>query len=111
MLGSIEGLTWLILEGGGSIADIWENQAARRNISVRRITSETWRQEILYPREQHSGREAKQRAIQVARKVIEWSQAPKPTALRHDTAEAILIGLWGLLEVGWLAELPIEIRR
>jgi len=111
LLGSIESLDWLILEGGGSIADIWEHEALRRNIPVRRVASETWRQQILYPREQRSGREAKARAIEVARQVIEWSQAPRPTALRHDTAEAILIGLWGLLEVGWLARLPSEIRR
>ena len=111
LLGNIENLGWLILEGGGAIADIWEHEAARRNIPVRQVASETWRQQILYPREQRSGREAKQRAIEFARRVIEWSEAPRPTALRHDTAEAILIGLWGLLEVGWLSELPPELRR
>ena len=111
LLGSIEGLDWIILEGGGAIADIWEREAARRKISVRRVASETWRRQILYPREQRSGRKAKERAIEVARQVIEWSQAPGATALRHDTAEAILIGLWGLLEVGWLLELPPQIRR
>jgi hypothetical protein len=31
--------------------------------------------------------------------------------LRHDTAEAILIGLWGVLEVGWLERLPDDLRR
>ena len=44
-----------------------------------------------------------------ARAVIEWSGAKRPTSLRHDAAEAILIGLWGALELGWLAELPQEL--
>ena len=34
--------------------------------------------------------------------------AAHPTSLRHDAAEAILIGLWGVLEVGWLDE-PSEV--
>jgi len=29
----------------------------------------------------------------------------------HDAAEAILIGLWGALELGWLAYLPEVVRR
>ncbi|MBC8076709.1 MAG: hypothetical protein H7Y32_11595, partial [Chloroflexales bacterium] len=46
-----------------------------------------------------------------ARRVIAWAGAPRPTSLRHDAAEAILIGLWGALEVGWLPALPPELRR
>jgi hypothetical protein len=41
--------------------------------------------------------------------VIEWSGAARPTSLRHDAAEAILIGLWGLLEAGWMGRLPDEL--
>ena len=48
---------------------------------------------------------------EMARKVIEWSAAPRPTALRHDTAEAIMIGLWGVLQLGWLAKLPRELHQ
>jgi hypothetical protein len=43
----------------------------------------------------------------MARKVIDWSGARRPTSLRHDAAEAILVGLWGGLQVGWLRELPV----
>jgi hypothetical protein len=42
--------------------------------------------------------------------VIEWSGITRPTSLRHDAAEAILIGLWGVLEAGWLPALPPELR-
>jgi len=40
-----------------------------------------------------------------------WSGARRPTSLRDAAAEAILIGLWGALEVGWLAALPEAVRR
>ena len=39
------------------------------------------------------------------------SGAARPTSLRHDTAESILIGMWGLLAVGWLDRLPPAIRK
>ena len=45
-----------------------------------------------------------------ARRVIEWSGAPRPTSLRHDAPEAVLIGFWGVLEVGWLDAVPPELR-
>ncbi len=110
-LGSIEDLVRLVLEGGGPLADIWEHEAKRRQISVCRVSPETWRQQLLYPRQQRSGYKAKQNAIEVARKVIKWSNAPRPTSLRHDAAEAILVGLWGILEAGWLEQLPPEVKR
>ena len=58
-----------------------------------------------------SGTQAKQTADELARRVINWSEAPRPTSLRHDAAEAILVGLWGALEVGWLERAPTEVRR
>ncbi|MFP2902614.1 hypothetical protein ACLEQD_40940, partial [Corallococcus sp. 4LFB] len=58
-----------------------------------------------------SGALAKDAADGLARRVIDWSHAPRPTSLRHDAAEAILLGLWGALEVGWLAQVPVEVRR
>jgi hypothetical protein len=103
-------LAWLVLEGGGPLADIWEHEAQRRQIAVLRIGAEDWRRRLLYPRQQRDTRRAKQSAISLARRVIEWSDAPRPTSLRHDTAEAILVGLYGVLAIGWLETLPPEIR-
>jgi hypothetical protein len=31
--------------------------------------------------------------------------------MRDDMAEAILVGLWGLLQIGWLDNLPEPLRR
>lgn len=112
--GTLNALTppgWLLLEGGGRLADIWERAATRSRIPVQRITAETWRRRLLLPREQRSGTGAKQSADELARRVIGWSGAPRPTSLRHDAAEAILIGLWGVLELGWMEGVPPEIRR
>ena len=111
LLRELKDLAWLVLEGGGPLATIWEREARRRGVAVRRISAERWRRELLYPREQRNGKQAKHRAEDIARRIIAWSDAPRPTALRHDTAEAILIGFWGVLEVGWLKTLPAEIRR
>lgn len=110
ILDDLPDVTDLVLEGGGRLGDIWISEAQRRTITVRQIAAETWRQHLLYPRQQRSGADAKQHAKRLARRVIEWSQAPRPTTLRDDTAEAILVGLWGMLELGWLANLPSTLQ-
>ncbi len=111
LIASLPDLHWLILEGGGPIADIWQREALRRQIAVKRISAEQWREVFLLPRERRSGALAKTHARELARRVIEWSAASRPTSLRHDAAEAILVGLWGVLDAGWLEKLPGAIRR
>jgi hypothetical protein len=111
MLDALPHLAWLVLEGGGPLADIWQREAMRRHIPVRQISAEAWRRQFLYAREQRSGAQAKERATELARRIIIWSGARRPTSLRDDAAEAILIGLWGALEVGWLAQIPAAMRR
>ena len=107
----VPNLTCLVLEGGGPLADVWEREAVRRAVPVLRVAAETWRARLLLAREQRSGPQAKQHADDLARRVIAWAGAPRPTSLRHDATEAILVGLWGVLEVGWLPALPPELRR
>ncbi|MCU0495133.1 MAG: hypothetical protein MUD01_26400 [Chloroflexaceae bacterium] len=104
-------LSWLVLEGGGALADTWLRAADRAKLQTMAIGAETWRERLLYAREQRSGLQAKGHADTLARRVISWSGLARPTALRHDAAEAILVGLWAVLELGWLAQLPPEIRR
>ncbi|HPD29650.1 MAG TPA: hypothetical protein PLL20_06625 [Phycisphaerae bacterium] len=104
-------LEWLVLEGGGPLADIWTHEAQRRGVLLRTISAEDWRRSLLYPRQHRNGPQAKHSADIVARRVIAWSQARRPTSLRHDAAEAILIGLWGLVSIGWLKTLPTELHH
>jgi hypothetical protein len=96
----------LVLEGGGPIADIWVRDAERRSLSVRQIAAEDWRGRFFDPKEQRGRDRSKLTADVLARRIIEWSVAPRPTSLRHDAAEAIVIGFWGILEVGWLEKVP-----
>jgi hypothetical protein len=87
-------LARLVLEGGGPIADIWLREALRRGLSVGQISAEDWRAKFFLPRDQRGRDRSKAIADDLARRVIAWSGAARPTSLRHDAAEAILIGLW-----------------
>jgi hypothetical protein len=111
IMNEITDLAWLVIEGGGNLADIWLREAQRRALGVRQIGAEVWRHLLLYDREQRSGAQAKSHADDLARRVIAWSAAPRPTTLRHDAAEAILIGLWGVVDIGWLTQLPAVLQR
>jgi hypothetical protein len=111
VLSDLPALTALVLEGGGMVGEVWESEARRRGLPVYMISAEVWRQRLLYAREQRSGAKAKETADELARRIIIWSGAPRPTSLRHDAAEAILVGFWGVLELGWLAAVPPEVRR
>jgi hypothetical protein len=111
LLAEIADLQVVVIEGGGDLGEIWARAIERRGLRLVQIGAEAWRERLLYAREQRSGQQAKQHADDLARGVIDWSGAPRPTSLRHDAAEAILIGLWGVLEVGWLERVPPELRR
>lgn len=111
LLRELPGLSALVLEGGGAIAKLWTAEAERQGIAVRAISAETWRALFLLPREQTSGERAKRFAQVMARQIIAWSGLPGPTSLRHDAAEAVMAGLWGVLDAGWLPALPPELRR
>jgi len=106
----VDGLAWLVLEGGGTLAEIWRHEAERRGLEILQIHAEQWRRELLLPRQQRSGRDAKQHAGDLARRVIAWSGLKRPTSLRHDAAEAILTGLYAVLQLGLVEDLPPELR-
>lgn len=106
-----EHLSWVVIEGGGPLGDVWTKEAVRRDIPVLRTQAHAWRSVLLYDRERRSGSLAKQYADGLARRIIEWSGAAAPTSLRHDAAEAVLVGLWGVLEVGWLTDVPSALRQ
>ena len=106
------GLERLVLEGGGALADLWAGAGARAGLAVRVIDADVWRRALLLPRERRSGAGAKAAADGLARAVIAWSGAPRPKgALRHDAAEAVGAGLWGVLDAGWLGAVPDAVRR
>jgi len=112
LLDGIYGMEWMVAEGDRHLFELWQREAERRGAGTRWVQTLIWRERLLFAREHRDRRTAKESAEVLARQVIDWSGAPRPTsALRHDAAEAILIGLWGVLAVGWLAEVPAELKR
>lgn len=111
--GILEGaldLALLVLEGGDDVANLWQRAAERRSVPVHRTSAEQWRRRLLHPRQRRTGAQAKAQAGQMARRIIAWSEAAAPTSLRHDAAEAICIGLWAALALGWLDDMPASVR-
>jgi hypothetical protein len=104
-------LARLVVEGGGALLEPWAVEAEARGVAVQQVSAEAWRALFLLPREQRTGAAAKRTAGVLARRVIEWSGARRPTSLTHDAAEAILVGLWGVLSAGWLDALPRDVLR
>lgn len=98
--------THIYLEGGGPLAEIWIREAEDLAIRVRLIQAEQWRYQLFYKRQHPNRSQAKKEADGLARQVIAEFGRKKPTSLRHDTAEAVLIGLYGMLELGWLSDWP-----
>lgn len=103
-------LAYVVLEGDRGLAEIWQKAAERQGANTLQVAPERWRKALLFDRQQRSGADAKAAADTLARQIITWSGAPAPTALRHDAAEAILIGLWGVRAVGWLDAFPAPIE-
>ena len=112
VLDGLPGLERLVLEGGGDLARLWVGVAEKRGLGVRVVDAGTWRRALLLPREQRSGADAKAAADGLARAVIAWSGAAAPKGqMRHDAAEAVAVGLWGVLDAGWLDAVPEAVRR
>lgn len=87
-------LAMIVVEGGGELFVPWEKEAARRGLALKQVSGEDWRKSVLLPYQRKSGKDAKAAADGVAREIIERSGAKRPTSLRHDAAEAILVGAW-----------------
>lgn len=100
----------LVTEGDRKLAELWGKPARQRELTHLHTYAEAWRKVLLDPRKHRNGPDAKKNADTLARHVIEWSDAKRATSLRHDAAEAILLGLWGVLEMGWLKDTPPFLR-
>ena len=98
--------THIYLEGGGPVAELWQREARKLGRMFVQLHADQWRGQLFYARQHPSGRVAKQQALDMATRVIHLLGQKKPTGLRHDTAEAILVGLYGLLDLGWLDRWP-----
>src|SRR5256885_11062784 len=59
MLDAERAYSHVVLEGGGPIADIWRDAAARRALEVMTVSAEERRRMLLYDRDQRTGSDAK----------------------------------------------------
>lgn len=100
----IEGLSALVLEGDRGLGSLFARQAQKWGVEVIWVAPETWREALMPGKYRRSGADAKAHADTLARQLIEERGGHRPTSLRHDAAEAILIGRWALLELGWEEE-------
>ncbi|HJK90398.1 MAG TPA: hypothetical protein RMH85_03010 [Polyangiaceae bacterium LLY-WYZ-15_(1-7)] len=102
MVGEVDELAALVVEGDAQLGRPWLKAAERRGARTFAIHAQTWRPELLRETERRSGAEAKQAADGLARALIAERAGKGATSLRHDAAEAILIGWWGCLQLGWV---------
>jgi hypothetical protein len=103
ILGQWPDLAFLVIEGGGDLARPWVKEAGIRGLEVLIVSAGEWRKDVLYPRQQRSGIQAKQNALVLARRVIDQLGGNKPTTpLQDDVAEAILCGYWAIGKKAWV---------
>ena len=99
-----EELRYLVVEGGGPLLKIWQQEAERKNIELIKTMAHEWRQEIFYSREHRKGVQAKHNSISYAKRVIAKLSSSGVTSLTDDAAEAILTGLWAMHKIGWIKD-------
>ncbi len=90
----VPGVTAVVLEGGGSLADIWLRSAERLGIPATLIKAEEWRRDVLLPSQQGDGKLAKELACRKAAELARASGCTPATAIVDDAAEAIVFGDW-----------------
>lgn len=84
----------LVMEGGGTMGEIWKKEAKKHSISIVQIHAGEWRKDIFYQRDQRSGVSAKNNALQLAMQILRKSGIPAPKSMTDDAAEAFLVGYW-----------------
>ena len=102
LINEIPDLVACVIEGGGMIADPWMKELAFRRIDYRQISAEQWRPGMLLSRQRRNGSDAKKAAMTSARNSIAHAADKRAKSLTDDTAEAILIGEWALINVAEL---------
>jgi len=93
MLRAAGTIAHLVMEGDAQIAHLWAQVATSYGATWEIVSPDRWRRELLGLSDLDS-RSWKARADHAAREVIAHSRLRVPNQIRHDAAEAILIGAW-----------------
>lgn len=110
LLGQVPGLDLLVLEGGGRLASVWEKEARRRGIGVVLVSADVWRRRFFHPGQRRGKARAKLSAVEAALGIMRRSGVSPALRPRHDAAEAIMAGLWALVELGRIETGPLPGR-
>lgn len=96
-----EDVVLAVAEGDTDLARIWSRALSARDIPVRTVSAHTWRRDVFADRPDLDGKEAKQAAITLARRLIRERADRGAPHLRHDAAEAICLGYWAAWTERW----------
>lgn len=93
----------LFVEGSGRLLKYWVKNAKRFELSMTTLHAEEWRIDCLPLKQRRCGKSAKAGALKIARTLIKSNASQAAASLRHDAAEACLIGWWALYQLGWIS--------
>ena len=90
----VPGVTHLLVEGGGELADIWLKSASRQGFVTMKITAEQWRREVFSPSQLRNAQSAKAAARARAAEIARQDGCPPCREYLDDAAEAVVFGKW-----------------
>lgn len=99
ILRSLPEIEVIVAEGDSRLAKVWFG--FRKDWERELVQAQQWRPDVLHLRERRSGSAAKERATELATELIKSDRVGHAGKLNHDTAEAILLGYWAVLQRGW----------
>jgi len=99
ILRSLPPIAVLVAEGDARLAKVWFG--FNKEWETELVQAQIWRRDLLYARQQRSGSSAKGSAIDIAGRIIRTDGCGHPNRINHDTAEAILLGYWAVVNRGW----------
>lgn len=104
LLTNFDGLHYLVIEGGGKLTKYWVKVARQLDIEVTQTHAHAWRKDLFRQKNMTNTKHMKQHAEEKAREIIEDAGLSQPKRLKHDAAEAIMIGYWACLQAGWIKD-------
>ncbi|MBU1219765.1 hypothetical protein KKF34_05725 [Myxococcota bacterium] len=107
ILRQLTSLKYIYVEGDRALGEIWKKEGTKVGATLTFVSPETWREVFMYERQMEDSKTAKETAVKMAtRAVALLSPNKSPIPLRHDTAEAILLGVYAIYKEGWLETIP-----
>jgi hypothetical protein len=92
----------VIAEGDARLAKVWFG--FDKSWETQLVQAQQWRRDILFSRDMRRGSVAKEKAVELASRIVKHDGCGRAAGLNHDTAEAILLGYWAVLQRGWRLE-------